>query len=152
MENQPAVAGSQKRNSSGKWLRSPSEWKEAGGAIKVRRTARGISQKELLQKLDGATGQSDLYSDARYVRKIEAGDRRPQRDHLIALPARVLEFDDVRDVDEILRLYGYGPLSGAEIRNMLTGTTGCRWLTRASRKPWREPTPRRLPPSGQRMA
>ncbi len=81
-----------------------------------------MTQVELKEKLRIVTGLR-LYSshDGRSVRKLEAGELKPDRDNLIALMTGVHEIDDISAIDRILREYELSPLTSLEIGEYLLG-------------------------------
>jgi transcriptional regulator with XRE-family HTH domain len=113
MAGEPFRAERQDDIRRGKSSRTQAKWQEAARELKRLRLGKGMSQKELMQKLENVTDRR-LYS-ARYLRKIERGERRPPRCYLIPLLTRVLEVKDIQALGRILGLYEFNPLSDAEI-------------------------------------
>jgi transcriptional regulator with XRE-family HTH domain len=78
-----------------------------GRALKALRQSKGISQKEIVNL--------GIYSDDSAYRRVERGDRIPERDTVIAILTRGLSVKDVSRIDELLELAGYEGLRNDEI-------------------------------------
>ena len=78
-----------------------------GRLLRELREGRGITQED-------AVANSETYSEASGLRKIERGDQRPRRQVIITLLIKGLEEHDPAKIDELLLLAGYQPLSDSE--------------------------------------
>src|SRR3989442_533108 len=87
-------------------------WPAGSAAIKNLRERKGVTQKELLEQL---RAHGIFYSDERYIREFEAGQRRPPRLTLTTMLVRCFELEDIRQIDEVLECFEYAPLSSKEI-------------------------------------
>src|SRR5437667_8417202 len=93
--------------------RRRAKWKAGGRKLKRLREQKGMSQKDSLDKLERLVGK-DLFGE-RHLRKIEAGEARPQRWHLILMLTKVFELDDGQAIDSVLSLYKFGPVTQTDI-------------------------------------
>jgi hypothetical protein len=91
------------------------KWELGGHELRRLRMEMGFTQEEVLKM--SAAVLAKPYSDDRYIRKLEAGDRRPRRYHLISWLTSVLNINDIETVDRVLALYGYGGLTQTKLRN-----------------------------------
>lgn len=86
----------------------PSDLEKCGATLRRLRTSRGITQKEVINRVGS-------YSDESSYRKVERGVRKPERRTLIELAINGVLERRISVVDELLALAGYEGLSEAEI-------------------------------------
>src|SRR5581483_6198084 len=81
-----------------------------GPAISAARHARGWTQGEVVGRIP------TYYRDERSYRRIESGERTPDRGTLVVVLARGLAIGDAVEINRILALAGYAPISADEMR------------------------------------
>ena len=89
---------------------SPINPQAFGNEIARIRRSKGIRQKEVPGRI------STYYSDDRAYRRIESGDRLPDRDAAIAIVATALQVTDIPEINRLLSVAGYAPLTSTEIQ------------------------------------
>jgi hypothetical protein len=87
---------------------SPLNPRALGKAIAEERRSKGLKQKEVVELV------SSFYSDERSYRRVELGERLPDRDAVIAILVSGLAITEAEKVNRILALGGYAPLTAAE--------------------------------------
>lgn len=89
-------------------MASPLNLGALGKAIAEERRSRGLKQKEVVARV------SLFYSDERSYRRIESGERQPDRDALIAILVSGLSIIESERINQILAMGGYAPLTPPE--------------------------------------
>jgi len=74
------------------------------------RESKGLYQKQAAERI------GTYYSNERAYRRIESGERRPERDPAIAIVVKFLKLTDTNEVNELIGLAGYAPLAEDEIQ------------------------------------
>jgi transcriptional regulator with XRE-family HTH domain len=83
-----------------------------GNAIAAIRQSKGLKQKEVVAKI------SNFYSEESAYRRIESGRRTPDREAAIAIVTDGLGLSDTRQINSLIGLLGYGPLSADERQHL----------------------------------
>lgn len=91
-------------------MASPRKQQILGRAIAKERRGKGLTQKEVAYRIQ------TVYSGERSYRRIESGERMPDRDALIAILGSGICIEEVDRINNILKLGGYDPLTTAEER------------------------------------
>lgn len=86
----------------------PVNLRALGNAIAEERQAKGLRQKQVVERI------ISFYSDERSYRRVELGERKPDRDALVAILVSGLSVTEADKINRILMLGGYAPLSAAE--------------------------------------
>jgi hypothetical protein len=86
--------------------------KAFGAALKRLREERSIIQRLVVDRV------APLYSDERAYRRIESGDRRPDRENIIQLLHRGLQENKAQVINRFLRLAGYEALCPQEVHDL----------------------------------
>ncbi len=89
-------------------MSSPLNPPSLGSAIAAERHSRGLTQKEVVGRI------LSFYSDERSYRRVELGERQPDRAALIAILISGLSITESEKVNHILALGGYAPLTATE--------------------------------------
>jgi transcriptional regulator with XRE-family HTH domain len=87
---------------------SPLNPRALGKAIAEERRSKGLKQKQVVERI------SSFYSDERSYRRVELGERLPDRDAVIAILESGLSVNEADKINRILALGGYAPLTAAE--------------------------------------
>lgn len=88
---------------------APTAEPDFGKAIKAIREAHGWTQAEV------AALVSTFYSNERAYRRIENGERLPDRDAAVAILTKGLQLREVAEINSLLSLVGYSGLTPAEV-------------------------------------
>lgn len=88
--------------------RLPADLPSFGLSLRRLREARGIQQKEIVDRV------ANHYSSERAYRRVENGERRPDRDAVIDILLKGLRERDAERIDELLLLAGYEGLTESE--------------------------------------